>query len=78
MPYKLKECPFCGGNPRVVQTEPAPGEISARFIFCDNCTGTFEFAHIVPKPELVAGWNRRGARKRANEVRKIKNIFISS
>lgn len=56
---ELKKCPFCGGIPRVVETEPAPGEIRSRFIFCDNCTCTFEYAHVVPAPELIAGWNNR-------------------
>lgn len=58
MEDKLKSCPFCGGEARMVQEYDAMIGKTFYFVECADCTGTI-FNGEINEKEAIEKWNRR-------------------
>ena len=54
MTEKLKECPFCGCDPVMKESDPEFGEINYQVI-CECCKGNI----FISKQEAIKTWNTR-------------------
>lgn len=58
MKHKLKQCPFCGDEARLVED----GEHSLAYkVFCLSCDA--QYGWCASEKEAVDGWNRRDGEK---------------
>ena len=52
---ELKQCPFCGGEAEIVETEYAV-DVSCKD---GNCRGYTDYLNSKTKKEAIEAWNRR-------------------
>lgn len=54
---KLKPCPFCGGEAKIIVSGGCDGEDCLVWVCCDECGA--ESALLDSTEEATAAWNRR-------------------
>ena len=61
MNAKLKPCPFCGGEAKIVVDYPLKSNDELFAVICtnDNCLVQPEPPYYVGKGEAIEAWNRR-------------------
>ncbi len=58
MENKLKPCPFCGGEAKMLEEYDVMIGKTYYFVECTECTGTI-FSGEINEKEAIEAWNRR-------------------
>ena len=53
----LKNCPFCGGNAKIVEEYDCMPGVYFYFVECSNCTATFLHGEL-EKSDVIKKWNK--------------------
>lgn len=60
MPEKLKPCPFCGGEVRIINAEDLTLNGKCLIVHCDRCKSeTCFWRNCLSEEQTTKKWNRR-------------------